>query len=237
MPPAPTVLIADDDRLVCEMVSLACRQRGVEVVGYASCPDELLELCTRLRPDVAVVAESLGGVTVEAFFHELAHLQTRVVVLSADPSPERLASVLALGVFGYLSYDAGPDDVISGIVAVAAGAVALNPTVASTVLLQWRRLRAPASLSPPRWSALTPREHDVLVAITDGLAAKAVAARLGVALKTVENHKIRLFEKLGVRSQAQAVAVAVAHGLAEPSSPTTAAHVRGPVYEGPDALN
>jgi DNA-binding NarL/FixJ family response regulator len=158
-------------------------------------------------------------------------------VLSADPSPERLVSVLALGVFGYLSYDAGPDEVIAGVVAVAGGAVALNPTVASTVLLQWRRLRAPASASPPRWSALTPREYDVLVAITDGLAAKAVALRLGVALKTVENHKIRLFEKLGVRSQAQAVAVAVAHGLAEPSSPRNADDAGRPISKGPDALH
>jgi DNA-binding NarL/FixJ family response regulator len=235
--PAPTVLIADDDRLVCQVLSLACRERGVEVVGYASHPDALLELCNRLHPEVAVVAESLGGVSFEAFFAELSHLHTRVVVLSADPSPERLASVLGLGVFGYLSYDAGPADVVSGIVAVADGAVALNPTVASTVLLQWRRLRAPASSSPPRWSALTPREHDVLVAITDGLAAKAVAARLGVALKTVENHKIRLFEKLGVRSQAQAVAVAVAHGLAEPPSPRTAGDAGRPVCKGPDALH
>jgi DNA-binding NarL/FixJ family response regulator len=210
----PTVVIGDDDHLVRQLLNQACGEHGVDVLGHASSPDEVVALCDRVSPDVVVVAERLGEVGVEAFFPDLAETGARVVVLSSDPSPERLVTVLGLDVFGYLSYDAGPDEVVNGILAVAEGAVALNPAVASTVLLQWRRLRAPTSAAHPRWSALTPREQDVLTAITDGLAAKAIAARLGVALKTVENHKIRIFDKLGVRTQAQAVALAVAHGLA-----------------------
>ena len=49
--------------------------------------------------------------------------------------------------------------------------------------------------------------------MTEGLATKTIARRLGVASKTIENHKIRIFQKLGVRSQAQAVSVAIGHGL------------------------
>jgi DNA-binding NarL/FixJ family response regulator len=218
MPHRPTVVIGDDDHLVRQLLSLACSGHDVEVVGLASSPDEVVGLCDALSPDVTVVAERLGEVGIETFFPDLASSGTRVLVLSADPSPERLAAVLGLDVFGYLSYDAGPDEVVSGILAVADGAVALNPSVASTVLHQWRRLRGPAASSGPRWTALTPREHDVLAAIADGLAAKAIAARLGVALKTVENHKIRIFDMLGVRTQAQAVALAVAHGLAGPGT-------------------
>jgi len=62
-----------------------------------------------------------------------------------------------------------------------------------------------------------------LTAIVDGLAAKAIARRLGMAVKTVENHKIRIFEKLGARTQAHAVAIAVGHGLVAGPSPSTAA--------------
>src|SRR5436305_1144934 len=62
-------------------------------------------------------------------------------------------------------------------------------------------------------SNLTPRELDVLEAMSDGLATKAIASRLGVATKTVENHKVRIFDKLGVRTQAQAVSLAIGHGL------------------------
>jgi DNA-binding NarL/FixJ family response regulator len=53
----------------------------------------------------------------------------------------------------------------------------------------------------------------VLKAMAEGLAAKGIARRLGVATKTVENHKVRVFDKLGVRNHAQAVSVAITHGL------------------------
>ncbi len=56
---------------------------------------------------------------------------------------------------------------------------------------------------------LTSRELEVLGAMTDGLSTKAVAHHLGIAVKTVENHKTRIFDKLGVHSQAQAVAMAI----------------------------
>ena len=49
--------------------------------------------------------------------------------------------------------------------------------------------------------------------MADGLATKAIATKLGVALKTVENHKIRIFDKLGVRTQAEAVSLAIGHSL------------------------
>ncbi len=47
----------------------------------------------------------------------------------------------------------------------------------------------------------------------EGIGIKAIARRLGVSVKTVENHKTRLFDKLGVRTQAHAVSLAIGHGL------------------------
>jgi DNA-binding NarL/FixJ family response regulator len=52
--------------------------------------------------------------------------------------------------------------------------------------------------------------------MVEGLAANAITKHPGVATKTVENHKIRIFDKLGVRTQAHAVAVAISHGLRTP---------------------
>jgi two-component system nitrate/nitrite response regulator NarL len=84
---------------------------------------------------------------------------------------------------------------------------------ASTILSQWRSLRLQGSAAPFRRSELTPREEQVLEAMVEGLAAKAIAKRLGVATKTVENHKIRIFDKLGVRTHAQAVSLTIGQGL------------------------
>lgn len=211
---APSVVIAHDDDLVRDLLGLACAGGNVLVVGEAVTYDELLFCCAGAPPDVVVTADQLGDTLVEDALPALMRTGAKVIVLSADPSPERLSQLLARDLYGYLSHDAGPDEVVGAIRAVARGEVAVNPEVFSTILHQWRRLRAqPVSAGVRRRPVLTPRELDILGAMTDGLAAKAIALRLGVALKTVENHKIRIFEKLGVRSHAHAVTVALAYGL------------------------
>jgi DNA-binding CsgD family transcriptional regulator len=81
------------------------------------------------------------------------------------------------------------------------------------VVEQWRQLSS--SLRSPHTS-LTPREREVLLALAEGLTTKAIARRLGVALKTVESHKVRLFDKLGARTQAHAVSIAIGQHLVAP---------------------
>ena len=210
----PQVVIAHDDALVLDVLALACARRGIDVVGAVRSYEELLGRCAAERPDIALVGDRIDGVPVEEALDRLAALGARVIVLSGDPSPDRHGELLAGDISGLLSHDAGPDEVAVAIGAVGRGEMAVNPAVLTVILQQWRRLRAqPVQLGARRRPVLTPRELDILAAMTDGLAAKAIAARLGVALKTVENHKIRVFEKLGVRTQAHAVTVAMAYGL------------------------
>jgi DNA-binding NarL/FixJ family response regulator len=77
---------------------------------------------------------------------------------------------------------------------------------------QWRTSRGSGS----QRASLTPREREVLMALAKGLTTKAIARRLGVAMKTVESHKIRLFSKLGARTQAHAVSIAIGQHLVAP---------------------
>ena len=112
--------------------------------------------------------------------------------------------------------NAEAEEVAKGVLSVARGEIAMNPAVASTVVHQWRGLRdQPLRLGQRAAPVLTPRELDVLAAMADGLSGKAIAARLGVALKTVENHKIRVFDKLGVRNSAELVRYAMRKRLVE----------------------
>lgn len=211
----PHVTIAHDDALVLDVLAITCARNGIEVLDVVGDYEDLLARCDRRRPDVVLVADRIDGVPVEDVLDRVAALDAGIIVLSDDQSPDRLGQLLASVISGLLSHDAGPDEVIAAICAVARGEMAVNPSVLTLILLQWRRLRAqPTQFGARRRPVLTPRELDILAAMTDGLAAKAIAARLGVALKTVENHKIRVFEKLGVRSQAHAVTVAMAYGLA-----------------------
>ncbi len=211
----PHVVIAHDDALVRDVLTNACARDGIDVLGVVGDYEELLERWAAWLPDVALVADRIDGVSVEEVLDELAELDAGIILLSNDQSPDRLGQLLSRDVSGLLSHDAGPGDVVAAICAVARGEMALNPPVLTLILQQWRRLRAqPVQFGVRRQPVLSPRELDILAAMVDGLAAKAIAARLGVAVKTVENHKIRVFEKLGVRSQAHAVTVAMAYGLA-----------------------
>jgi DNA-binding NarL/FixJ family response regulator len=208
------VLIADPNALVRGLLRDAMMRGGVTVVGETGTLPELLDLCASEQPDVVVTNSDLDDV-IDLTIEELVAGDTRVVVLTRDPSPERLTALLAAGVSGYLLREVDPDAVLDAVHAVAQGDVALHPVAASTVVDQWRRLRGASGGAPlgnPRL-ALTPRELDVLSAMADGLSTKAIARHLGVAIKTVENHKTRVFDKLGVRTHAHAVATAIRHGL------------------------
>jgi DNA-binding NarL/FixJ family response regulator len=208
------VVIASSDDLIRQLLTLACSRQGVEVVGEPVTSSRLFECCAASDPHVVVTCDRLDDQPVEAFLDALLVAGARVIVVSDDPSPDRLGSLLAREVAGFFSHDAGPDEVVAGIVAARRGELVLNAAVSSTIIRQWRRMRLEPPTAAGRGLSLTPRESDILSAMAEGLPAKAIAGRLGVALKTVENHKIRIFDKLGVRSQAHAVTVAHTLGLA-----------------------
>jgi DNA-binding NarL/FixJ family response regulator len=213
------VVLAVADDLIRQSLTLASERHGVEVVAEPVTAASLLASCRHCHPHVVVTGDHLGDEPVESFLDDLLSCGPRVIVVSEDPSPERLGCLLAKDVAGYFSHDAGPDEVVAGAIAAGRGELVLNAAVASTIIRQWRRMRLdPVGARSRGDLSLTPRESDILVAMADGLAAKAIAARLGVALKTVENHKIRIFDKLGVRSQAHAVTVALTLGLTPPSA-------------------
>jgi DNA-binding NarL/FixJ family response regulator len=192
--------------------------RKIYVVGEARSATELVELCRAELPDVVYTEDSFDdGSEIESVLVLLMATGTRVIVVCDDPSPERLTRILALGAHGYLRHDTTPEQVLDAVESVAGGAAVLGPVATATVLEQWRRLREPqrngSGVNGGTPASLTVRERDVLVAMADGLAAKAIARHLGMAVKTVENHKIRIYDKLGVRTQAHAVSLAISQGL------------------------
>jgi DNA-binding NarL/FixJ family response regulator len=212
----PRVVLADGDLFARNVVRLSCHSRGVLVVGETSTFSELVQLCEVEQPTVAVIASDLTDGAVDDHVAAVLATGTRIVVMSEDRSPERITSLLGNGVSGYLSRDSSPDHVADAVEAVADGEAALHPVAAETVLNQWRLLRSEGSgRGLAQRVELTEREYDVLHAMADGLQTKAIARRLGVALKTVENHKIHIFDKLGVRTQAHAVSLAIGQGLLE----------------------
>lgn len=211
---AVRLVVALRSALVREVLRMLGAADEVYVVGEATTPGELLSLCQEERPGVILTeAEFESGDTIEMVMPSLLETATRLVVICDDPSPERLSRILGLGASGYLRSNAAPTAVIEAVQAVAGGAAVLDPSAAGMVLEQWRKLRNGTNGTPVGRPGLTARETEVLAAMADGLATKAIARRLNMAIKTVENHKTHVFHKLGVRTQAAAVSYAIRHGL------------------------
>jgi DNA-binding NarL/FixJ family response regulator len=209
------VVVAHRSTLIRDVLRLLGLNRDVYVVGEARTREELLDLCRSEQPGVVLCEANFDdGSDIESCLAELVASGARVAVICDDPSPERLTTILGLGASAYLRSDQAPTDVVDAVAAVAEGETVLEPWATATILNQWRSMRADAG-GPGRGALphLTTREAEILSGMAEGLPAKAIARNLGVAVKTVENHKIRIFDKLGVRTQAAAVSLAISHGL------------------------
>jgi DNA-binding NarL/FixJ family response regulator len=135
---------------------------------------------------------------------------------------------LRAGARGYLTKDAGSDDIRAAILTVAAGDAALDPAVQHHVVAALASGAVPSgsgsgSRSEPSPDAtgllpddLTPREAEVLGLIAEGLSNAEIAERLVVSPTTVKSHINHLFAKAGLRDRAQAVNYAYRMGLAQP---------------------
>jgi DNA-binding NarL/FixJ family response regulator len=204
------VVIFDRNELVREFVGRACRERGMQVVAEVSTVAECLVAASRHRDVVVVLSDPLTETPIVDPVGQIVGRGAKVVVFSDSPSPEQVIPVLEAGASSYLLYDSRPQDIADAALSVAGGGAVLHSSVASVVLEEWRRLSRVPGPSP---ASLTPREREVLSALAEGLTTKAIARRLGVAIKTVESHKVRLFNKLGARTQAQAVSIAIGQHL------------------------
>ncbi len=132
---------------------------------------------------------------------------TRVLVLTMHADSPRVRQALAAGARGYVLKDAPPDDILRAIEAVHAGQTIVGAALASALL---------AGDVPPSRAAfpqLTDRERDVLERMSAGISNDAIAARLGISVKTVQNHVSNVLLKLGVSTRAAAVARARDAGI------------------------
>jgi DNA-binding NarL/FixJ family response regulator len=142
----------------------------------------------------------------------------RVIALTTFADDESVLGALRAGARGYLTKDAGAEDIRTAIFTVAAGEATLDPAVQHHVVAALAGDAGEddcvdASELP---DGLTPREAEVLELIAEGLSNAEIAQRLFVSPTTVKSHINHLFAKAGLRDRAQAVAYAYRVGVAAP---------------------
>jgi DNA-binding NarL/FixJ family response regulator len=206
--PTIRVVIVDDHAVLrAGLEQLLAGQPDLEVVGTAASGGEAIELVRELRPDVVLMDLQMPGVDGVAATREIvAEKLADVLVLTSYSDAERIVGALDAGALGYLLKDADPDEVLTGIRAVARGESPINPR-AARALLGARRT------TPAATAELTPRETEVLVLVRQGLANKQIARRLGISERTVKAHLTSAFQRIGVVDRTQAALWAERNGL------------------------
>ena len=217
------VLTADDQRVVREgLAMLLGLLPDVEVVGTAADGDEALALADELRPDVILMDLRMPRVDgVEATRRlRASHPEIKVVVLTTYADDRSVMEALRAGALGYLTKDAGAEEIQQALHRVANGQASLDPAVQMHLIEAITTTNATSD--PPDTSAaslpdgLTPREAEVLGLIGAGLSNTEIAAQLFVSEATVKSHVNHMLPKIGARDRAQAVGYAYRHGLVPP---------------------
>jgi DNA-binding NarL/FixJ family response regulator len=223
------VLIADDQKIVREgLVTLMGLLPGIEVVGAAIDGDDAVRQAAALRPDVVLMDLNMPRCNGVEATRRLRDEQpaTRVVVLTTYSDDSWVFSALQAGARGFLTKDAGADEIRRAVLTVAAGQAQLDPSVQRRLLdafgsgQQFAVAGAdgpePAGRPDELPDELTPREAEVLAQIAAGLSNTEIAAALFVSEATVKTHINHIFTKTGLRDRAQLVGYAFRHGLATP---------------------
>ncbi len=213
------VVLADDQRVVREGLAMLLRLLpGVEVVGAAADGDEAVALVGKLRPDVVLMDLGMPHCDgVEATRRLRADAPgVHVIVLTTYADDRSVIAALRAGARGFLTKDAGADQIEAALQAVTRGDAAIDPAVQHHVVAAVADQAAGAAPpdEPPLPDGLTPREAEVASLIAEGLSNGEIAARLVISEATVKSHVNHLFQKTGVRDRAQAVRYAFRHGLA-----------------------
>ncbi|GAA2749044.1 response regulator transcription factor [Kitasatospora cinereorecta] len=222
------VVVADDQTVVREgIVMLLGLLPDIEVVGAAADGEEAVRLVAEQAPDVVLMDLRMPRCDgVEATRRIRAeHPGTEVVVLTTYADDDSLFPALQAGARGYLTKDAGAEEIARAVADVRSGAAGLSPQVQRRLLERLsgpapapRPAAEPAPAKPPALpDGLTAREAEVLALIAEGLSNAEIAERLFVSPATVKTHINNLFAKTAVRDRAQAVAYAFRHGLSSGS--------------------
>ncbi len=215
------VLIVDDQALVRTGFRMILEaEPDLEVVGEAADGQEALSQARALSPDVVLMDVRMPEIDgIEATRRLLGEQDqtAKVVMLTTFDMDEYVYEALRAGASGFLLKDVPPEQLVTGIRAVASGDALLAPSVTRRVIEEFVRRPPDSVRTPPeKLAELTARELEVLQLIARGLSNAEIAKELFVSETTVKTHVAHVLMKLGLRDRVQAVVLAYESGLVQP---------------------
>jgi len=203
------ILIVDDHKVVRDGVRFMLSDvPDFEIVGDTDSAESMFDLVAEEPVDIVLLDIRMVGMTgLDALTRMASEFpQIRVLMLSMHDQPGYVRRAIELGAAGYLLKSAGRDEMIAALNAVSEGETYIQGSLVEPLL-------ADVTGAVSRSGRLSPREQQVLQLIADGLENKQVARELGLSEATIKTYVRGVFERLGVSSRAEAVAIGIRLGL------------------------
>ena len=210
------VLLSDDHPIVRSGVrDLLSLSNRIEVIGEAGDGKEALEKALQLHPDVLLMDMEMPGLNGVEVARQLASQASdiRILALSAYDSIQFINGLLELGAYGYLTKEEMPETIIQAVEGVAEGERGWMSERIRHKYKRWVEANNKDTKSPV--ARLSKREKQVLTLIAEGFDNPTISERLFISGGTVENHVTNIYNKLGLRSRAEAVTWAWENHLVE----------------------
>ena len=206
------VLLADDHQIVTEGLR-GLMEPEFDLVGIVRDGRALLEAAETLRPDVVVVDISMPLLNGIDAVRQLKRTNSniKVVFLTMHSDVTYAVSAFEAGASGYVLKHSAPSELITAIQKALRGKTFVTPLLAGEIT-QFYKENTDLSDTARK---ITPRQREVLQLLAEGHSAKEIASILNISSRTVEFHKYRMMEDLGIKSVAELIRYAIKHGLAE----------------------
>lgn len=207
------VLIVDDHALVRMGIRRILEdQPDIEVVADAENGERALMLVKTHKPDVVLLDMKMPGIDGWEVTRRLkkSHPKVKVIAVTALSTDATPARVLHLGARGYITKECGADEMSLAIRKVAEGEKYLSAEIAQRMAIN----SLEATQDSP-FDKLSDRETQIMLMITSGMSVATISERLFLSTKTVNGHRYRIFEKLGIQNDVELTHLAIKYRIIE----------------------
>lgn len=205
------ILLVDDHELMRTGIRRIIEDvRGMKVTGEADSGEKAVAWCRKNHPDIILMDINMPGIGGLDAMHKILRINDdiKIIMLTMHTENPFPTKVMQAGASGYLSKDAGPEEVLNAIRSVHAGQRYLTAEIAQQMALSKIN---PESEDPFR--ILSERELQIMLMITKGQRVVDISEELQLGSKTVNSYRYRLFKKLGVQGDVELTHLAIRHGM------------------------
>lgn len=211
-----TVLLVEDHTIVRQGLKRLLEERGIDVVGEAGDGQEAVRMARELQPDFIVMDISLpklnGIDATRKIKKELPEVS--VIMLTIHSEESYILKALDAGAKGYLLKDTVADELFNAIGVMEKGEYFLSSSISPGIIDEYKKFVSKGK-KIDEFSRLTNREREILKLISEGYTSKKIAEMLYISVKTVDNHRANIMNKLNIHDTAGLVRYAIRIGLVD----------------------